>query len=165
MAKDLKLHAHVNLKRNFMFVGFTLIEIIVVIAIIVILASIVFSIYKNFIKSATEVNPVQILLTASTAMERYYADYDAYPDKIEKLSGFNDGNEDNQFCTGPENNPKRRFCITIANHTDDSYCLEIHNQASGDWKIKWRLCCNATAPIGSCKPEQIKGSSLLKHVY
>ena len=39
----------------------------------------------------------------------------------------------------------------------------MEDEAGDDrWKIRWILCCNATASVGSCKPVQVKGSRLLK---
>ncbi len=150
-------------------VGLSLVELMVVMAILVILAAVAVGIYDHYIKTATEVNPVQMLLSASTAMERYYADYDEYPEskKIEDLPGFDDGVKDNKFCVGPDGDSRRRVCLKIDpdNTTKDKYCLVVENQATGKWHIRWHLCCNATASYGSCKPVQDEGSSLLKHIY
>ncbi len=158
----------------------TLIELMVVVAIIAILASVAVGIYHSYIKTSYEVDPVSVLLTASSAMEEYYADHGRYASTIEELSGFNDTNADNKVVFYQDKDPRRRFYICVAtncegnsvnptcspNNSTDSYCLLVSNEASDErWKIEWYLYCSANSPVGSCKPKQIKGAGLLRGVF
>ena len=147
--------------------GFTLVELMIVIAILAILAAVAVGIYNHYLKTAFEVDPVQVLNVASSAMESYYADHDSYPDKIEDLPGFNDGTPDNSFVLHGDKDARRKFKVKIDNATADSYCLSVENDVAdnSEWKIKWTWCCNATASVGSCKPVQVKGSGLLKKLF
>ncbi|WP_456370649.1 type IV pilin protein [Thermodesulfatator atlanticus] len=149
--------------------GFTIIEIMIVLAILAILAAISLGIYRHYFQSAFEVDPVSILLSAKMAQEEYYADHDAYACQIEYLPGFNDGNTDNKYWLNKDKDDRRKFYVTVANCTDNGttgYTLAVKNNTSDPkWQIEWQLSCNATANIGECKPQQVKGSSLLKKVF
>lgn len=146
--------------------GFTLVEVMIVMAILAILAAVAIGIYDSYIKTSFEVDPVQVLMTAASAMESYYADHDTYPRKIEDLPAFNDGTPDNRYVLHKDKDARRRFVIKIDNASESAYCLSVENDASSEkWKIKWVFCCNATASIGSCKPVQVKGSEILKRLF
>ena len=149
--------------------GFTLTELMIVLAILAILAAVSVGIYRHYFRSAFEVDPVSVLLAAKMAEEEYYTDHDRYACRIEDLPGFNDNSTDNRFELNTDKDERRRFYITVAECLDNGttgYKLVVKNNATDpEWEIEWELACNATSNIGECKPQQVKGSSLLKHVF
>ncbi|MDA8361763.1 MAG: prepilin-type N-terminal cleavage/methylation domain-containing protein [Gammaproteobacteria bacterium] len=58
--------------------GFTLVEVMVVIAILAILAAIAIPIYSHYVKDAKYAQAKSDLVLLSTLMERYYQDQNAY---------------------------------------------------------------------------------------
>ncbi|WP_255592150.1 type IV pilin protein [Thermosulfurimonas sp. F29] len=147
--------------------GFTLVEVLMVLAILAILASFSVAIYRHYFRSAFEVDPVQVLLAAKMAQEEYYADHDRYACQIEELAGFNDGTADNKYQLNSDKDARRRFYIT-ANCTDNGtgYILTVKNDSNDPkWRIEWTLSCNATANVGECKPVQVSGSSTLGNIF
>ncbi|BAT72074.1 type IV pilus assembly protein PilE [Thermosulfidibacter takaii ABI70S6] len=146
--------------------GFTLIELMIVIAILAILAVVAVGIYRHYFRTAFEVDPVSVLMSASAAMEDYYADHGTYPSQIEDLPGFDDGSKDNEYIIHNDRDPRRKFKIYIASANATAYSLKVENYAtSEDWKIVWSLNCTAGAPVGSCKPVQEKGSGILRKLF
>ncbi len=145
--------------------GFTLIELMLVIAILAILSVVGFIVYRHYFRSAFEVDPVSVLMAAKMAQEEYYADHDRYACQIEELPGFSDNNTNNEYWLNTDKDARRRFLITVSACLDNGttgYTLTVRN-AAGD--IEWRLSCNATANVGECQPEQVNGTSTLQRVF
>jgi general secretion pathway protein G len=65
--------------------GFTLIEVLIVMVIITILAGISLGIYNNSIVKAREAVLLQQLSELREAMDRYYADKNKWPSRLETL--------------------------------------------------------------------------------
>jgi prepilin-type N-terminal cleavage/methylation domain-containing protein len=70
--------------------GFTLIEILVVVAIIAILSAITFPIYQNYIDKAKRTVAVNTLETLRKAMEGYHITHGTYPLLIDPLTGLDE---------------------------------------------------------------------------
>jgi len=73
--------------------GFTLVELMIVVAMIAILAAVATPSYINYINRVKQSEATSQLLTARIEMEEYYADHNAYPVAIGCLPSFkgNDG--------------------------------------------------------------------------
>lgn len=151
--------------------GVTLVELMMVVAILAILASVSFSIYRHYFRSAFEVDPVSVLMAAKLAQEEYYADHDEYACRIEDLAGFDDGSADNKYWLNSDKDDRRKFYITVlspgcSDVNKDNYTLQVKNNTTdANWEIEWRLSCSATSNIGECKPVQVKGASTFKHLF
>ena len=149
--------------------GFTLVEVMMVVAILAILASVSFYVYRHYFRSAFEVDPISILLVAKMAQEEYYADHGQYACQVEDLPGFNDNSTDNKYWLNSNKDDRRKFYITVLSCLDNrttGYTLQVKNNTTDpDWEIEWRLSCNATNNIGECKPIQVKGSSALRRLF
>ena len=148
------------------YLGFTLIELMMVVAILAILGAVAISIYRHFIKTGFEVDPLNVLLQARAAEEQYYADHGCYASFIEDLSGFDDGVRDNSFLINGDKDPRRRIIVTVDSANCTFYKITVKNETTDpQWQIEWSLNCTSDAPVGSCKPVQIKGSGVLKKLF
>ncbi len=147
--------------------GITLIELMIVVVVMAILASITFSLYNIYLKPAFEIDPVNTLLSVSAAQESYYAENGRYADKIEMLPGFNDESPDGIFLLNEDKDDRRKFYLSVnCSDCKQSYVATVENKPSApEWKVKWVLSCDVNATYGSCKPVQIKGSSILKKIF
>lgn len=107
--------------------GFTLVEVMVVIAILAIIAAIAIPIYSHYIKDAKIGRAESNLVLLSTLMERYYQNNNAYPTSNPTLTpnalpGWNPGNNPNPFFTYAIQNPDPGVC-NVAAPTGPSYAL------------------------------------------
>src|SRR5579875_1416722 len=92
--------------------GFTLIELMVVVAIIAIIAAIAVPAYGRYAYRARRVDGQELLLRIANAQERYYATYNTYGDL--KTIGYSS--------------------TTTANSEKQYYQASAAKGASGDWQ-------------------------------
>jgi len=134
--------------------AFTLLELMITVAILAILASLSLYAYSHFIKSGRHVGPVRALLAASAAEEQYYSENGQYASTIESLSGFDDGNADNDFRIFASSGGEKTYKLQVVNANSTGYRIDAQNLAGTD---SWHIACNATSPIGTCKPQHDSG--------
>ena len=143
--------------------GFSLIELMIVIAIISILAAISFTIYSNFFKMSFESEAMSVFEQAKLAQTQYMAEHNEYACNINDLPRFNDSSPaDGTYVLNPDKAGKRRFILT-ANCTNNNatYSMRIYNNPSdSEMDIEWTLTCGQGQP-SPCEPTQIKGTSSL----
>ncbi|HUE90391.1 MAG TPA: type II secretion system protein [Vicinamibacterales bacterium] len=65
--------------------GFTLIEVLIVITLIVVLASVGMPIYRNSVQRAQEATLKENLFRMNDAIDQYYADKNKYPQSLQDL--------------------------------------------------------------------------------
>ena len=107
--------------------GFTLVEVMVVVAILAIIAAIAIPIYSHYIKDAKIGRAESNLVLLSTLMERYYQNNNAYPASNPGLipnaiPGWNPGNNPNPLFTYAIQNPDQNAC-NVATPAGPSYEL------------------------------------------
>ncbi len=106
--------------------GLTLVEIMVVVAILAIIAAIAIPIYSSYIKDAKIGRAEGNLVLLSTLMERYYQNNNVYPSSqtltVNSLPGWNPGNNPNPMFTYTIQNPDTGAC-NVAAPSGPSYTL------------------------------------------
>ncbi len=68
--------------------GFTLVELMVTVAIVAILAAVAVPAYVNHVRRSQQAQAVEALLRARLEMEAYWADHNRYPEKLQLLPSF-----------------------------------------------------------------------------
>lgn len=96
------------------FRGFTLVEILVVIAIIGILASIALPQYNEYTRTSHRVDAKSALTQAASAMERYYTERQSYVGAT-----LGSGTSDVYKATSPDN----YYTLALGNQTASTYTL------------------------------------------
>ncbi|MHB1607795.1 MAG: type IV pilin protein [Acidiferrobacter thiooxydans] len=106
--------------------GLTLVEIMVVVAILAIIAAIAIPVYSHYIEDAKIGRAESNLVLLSTLMERYYQNNNAYPSTqtlvANAIPGWNPGNNPSPLFTYAIQNPDTGVC-NVAAPSGPSYSL------------------------------------------
>ena len=124
--------------------GFTLIELMIVVAIIGILAAIAFPSYQNYVTKTRRADAQAALTGFATAMERYYTDNrNTY---LGAADGANTGAPASTLfpSEAPLDGATKFYDLTIASATRNSYTLQASpkNAQAGDGNLQ--LLSNGT---------------------
>jgi len=103
--------------------GFTLIELMVVIAIIGVLAAIAYPSYQEHVRSAKRADAQTALMELAQFMERYYTSNGRYVDAA------GDG-PDLPFTEAPRDGASKSYDLSLAGATASSYTLQAVPKAS-----------------------------------
>ena len=81
--------------------GFTLVELMITVAILAVLATVAIPAYQNYINRAKQSDAIIGLKAAQMAQEQFFSENNRYSSTIDILPGFNDaGAADNKFVKG-----------------------------------------------------------------
>lgn len=104
--------------------GFTLIELMIVIAIIAVLSAIAMISYGNFLKSARDTRRQSDLKLIQSGLERYHADQKYYPATL-SLTGYL-----NTIPTDPGTNIPYSYSAYTPNVSECTQCTRYHLYAT-----------------------------------
>ncbi len=114
--------------------GFTLIEVMIVVVIVAILASIAFPSYQEYVLRSNRTEGQALLSDAAARQERYFAQHNTYADTVAKL-GLSSANSTNglyQLSISP--NPTTSFTLTATpqgSQTRDTKCANLTLNSAG----------------------------------
>lgn len=115
--------------------GFTLIEVMIVVVIVAILASIAFPSYQEYVLRSNRTEGQALLSDAAARQERYFAQHNTYADTVTKLglSSANSTNDLYELSISP--NPTTSFTLTATprdSQTRDTKCgtLTLNHQGA-----------------------------------
>jgi len=122
--------------------GFSLVELMVTVAIVGILAAIAIPAYHNHISRSRQAEAAQTLLQIKTAQERYFALEDTYASSIKNLDGFGSaiaGPPDYYYNSPTAAKQYYRFSITGAN--TEAYTAQANGDLNKDgaWTDCWQI--------------------------
>lgn len=109
--------------------GFTLIEVMIVVVIIGILASIAFPSYQEYVMRGNRAEGQALLVDAAARQERYFSQNITYADTVAKLNMTADS-------------PNKHYTLAVTNADSTSYTLTA--QAQGSQASRDTKCGNLT---------------------
>jgi len=100
--------------------GFTLIELMITVAIVAILAAIAYPSYTNYVKRSYRSEGIALLNDATAKMERFYAQNNTYAGATLAKLGYSD----------PMMSTNGKYKLTIPNPTATTYSVQVAPQGS-----------------------------------
>ena len=144
--------------------GFTLVELLITVAILAILAAVAIPAYSNYINRAKQSNAVIALKAAQMAQEQFFSENNAYSNTVDILPGFNDsGAADNSYV-------KEEYTLTVTSVTAASAStapsFEI-TATSSELKDRWKIDRSMTNPVADTDSSYpgIKGYSVFSWIF
>mgnify|MGYP003633985984 FL=1 len=123
--------------------GFTLVEIMIVLAIIAILFSIAVPSYRTFTQKSQRTEGQALLLEVQTYLERYYFNNQRYPDSLSKLRAYQGDKVESenlyyQVTLDADQSCSPESCyLLIAKHVSGEEKETLSLYSSGDKKGPW----------------------------
>ena len=139
--------------------GFTLVELMITVAILAVLAVVAIPMYKNYVNRAKQSDAIIGLKAAQMAEEQFYSENNYYASTIDILPGFNDsGTADNSFSKGDYT-----LKVTSASTAPD---FTIEAKATIDGNVdRWTISNGDIDPVADTSVPGIQGFSLFRWLF
>lgn len=142
--------------------GFTLVELMITVAILAILATIAIPAYRNYIDRAKQSDAIIGLKAAQMAQEQYFSENNAYSSTIDILPGFSDSTVNDSYVKGDYHFSATATIATAT--TAPSFEIVATSSTLHDrWKIDQSMI-NPVADTNSTYPG-IKGYSVFGWLF
>ena len=156
---------HLHKKKDILYFklnnGFTLVELMITVAILAILAAVAIPAYSNYINRAKQSDAIIGLKAAQMAQEQYFSENNEYSKKIDILPGFNDSTVDNSYAKGV-------YTLTATADTDPANPSFTITAAWNDGKgidDLWTISHTNINPVCDTSKDGIKGYSVFRWIF
>ena len=154
------------LKRNAFSVrknhGFTLVELMITVAILAVLAVVAIPMYKNYVNRAKQSDAIIGLKAAQMAEEQFYSENNYYSCTIDILPGFADSNANDIFVKGA-------YTLTVVFPTPGASTVTtftIEAKATIDGNVdRWTISNGDIDPVADTGSPGIQGFSLFRWLF
>ncbi len=139
--------------------GFTLVELMITVAILAILATVAIPLYRNYINRAHQADAIIGLKAAQMAEEQFFSENNRYASTIDILPGFADsGAADNSFTKGDYT-----LKVTSAS-TSPAFTVEALGVVGGSTD-RWTINQNDVNPVADTNMPGLPGYSLFRWLF
>jgi len=156
-----------NLKREF-FVnrkvskinryGFTLVELMITVAILAILAAVAIPAYSNYVNRAKQSDAIIGLKAAQMAEEQFFSENNAYSSTIDILPGFSDDTVDNSYMKG-------EYTLAVVSASGGSFSIEAAWNDGKGIDDRWTISNTNIEPVFDTSKDGIKGYSVFRWIF
>jgi type IV pilus assembly protein PilE len=138
--------------------GFTLVELMVTVAILAVLAMVAVPIYQNYINRARQSDAIIGLKAAQMAQEQFFSENNRYAGTIDILPGFDDtGAPDNIYKKG-------EYSLQVASATTTTFTLAAQGIVGGSTD-RWTIDENDENPVADTSMPGIPGFSVFRWIF
>ena len=139
--------------------GFTLVELMITVAILAVLATVAVPMYRNYINRAKQSDAIIGLKAAQMAEEQFFSENNRYAGTIDILPGFDDsGAADNSFARGD-------YTLKVTS-TSTAPAFTIEAQAVIDSNTdRWTITNSDLNPVADTGVAGLKGFSLFGWLF
>ncbi|MBW1644862.1 MAG: prepilin-type N-terminal cleavage/methylation domain-containing protein [Deltaproteobacteria bacterium] len=139
--------------------GFTLVELMITVAILAVLATVAIPMYRNYINRAHQSDAIIGLKAAQMAEEQFFSENNRYASTIDILPGFDDsGVADNSFTRGD-------YVLKVTNaSTAPSFTIEAQAVIDGNTD-RWTIDNNDINPVADTNVPGLQGYSIFRWLF
>jgi type IV pilus assembly protein PilE len=139
--------------------GYTLVELMITVAILAVLATVAIPLYKNYINRAKQSDAIIGLKAAQMAQEQFFSENNRYASTIDILPGFNDtGAADNSFAKGD-------YTLLVASaSTAPAFSLAAQAVVSGSTD-HWTISNTNINPVVDAAMPGLPGYSVFRWIF
>jgi type IV pilus assembly protein PilE len=139
--------------------GYTLVELLIVVAILGILATVAIPAYHNYVNRSKQSDAIIGLKAAQMAQEQFFSENNRYANSIDILPGFNDtGAADNKFAKGD-------YTLTVASaSTAPAFSLAAQAVLGGNTD-RWTISNTNIDPVADTSMPGLPGYSVFRWIF
>ncbi|OQX92036.1 MAG: hypothetical protein B6D58_04960 [candidate division Zixibacteria bacterium 4484_95] len=139
--------------------GFTLVELMITVAILGVLATIAIPAYHNYINRAKQSDAIIGLKAAQMAQEQFFSENNRYASTVDILPGFNDtGAANNSFAKGD-------YTLTVASaSTAPAFSLAAQAVVGGSTD-RWTISNTNIDPVADTNMPGLPGYSVFRWIF
>ena len=140
--------------------GFTLIELMVTVAILAVLAVVAIPMYSNYINRAKQSDAIIGLKAAQMSQEQFFSENNAYSNTIDILPGFDDsGTVDNSYAKG-------EYTLKVTSASTTSFVIAATwVDTSKGIDDRWTISNTNVEPVLDTTKSGIKGYSVFDWIF
>ena len=139
--------------------GFTLVELMITVAILGVLAAVAIPAYSNYINRAKQADAIIGLKAAQMAQEQYFSENNAYSGTIDILPGFSDATINDSYAKG-------EYTLSASATTAPSFVIAATWVDSGiGIDDRWTINQSDIEPVCDTSKDGIKGYSVFSWIF
>ena len=139
--------------------GFTLVELMITVAILAVLAAVAIPAYSNYINRAKQADAIIGLKAAQMAQEQFFSENNAYSGTIDILPGFSDGTVDDSFVKG-------EYTLSASATTEPAFVIAATwVDSSKGIDDRWTINQSDIEPVFDTSKSGIKGYSVFSWLF
>jgi len=140
------------------FRGFTLVELMITVAILSILAAVAIPAYSNYVNRAKQSDAIIGLKAAQMAQEQFFSENNAYSSTIDILPGFSDAAINNSFVKGD-------YTLTVASaSTAPAFSIAAQAVVGGSTD-RWTISNTNINPVADTSMPGLPGYSVFRWIF
>lgn len=138
--------------------GFTLVELMITVAILAVLATVAIPMYSNYINRARQADAIIGLKAAQMAQEQFFSENNAYSSTIEILPGFSDANVNDSYLKG-------EYTLSVVNaSTAPAFSMQAIRVVGGVTD-RWTISNTNIEPVFDTNVSGIEGYSVFSWIF
>lgn len=137
--------------------GFTLVELMITVAILAVLGSVAVPMYSNYINRAKQADAIIALKAAQMAQEQFFSENNAYSGTVDILPGFADASVNDSYVKG-------EYTLSASATTAPAFSVVAIRVVDGATD-RWTISNTNIEPVCDTSVSGIEGYSVFSWIF
>ena len=151
-----------RMKKNMFYLksskGFTLVELMITVAILGVLAVVAIPAYSNYVNRAKQADAIIGLKAAQMAQEQYFSENNAYSGTVDILPGFSDAAVNDSYAKG-------EYTLSASATTTTFVIAATWVDSGKGINDRWTISHTNIEPVCDTSVSGIKGYSIFSWIF